>query len=89
MLYQEPGARHWKGGQTVNVSRSGVLFRPDEPLPATLSDLNFTITLPPAGGSPAPHVRCTGRIVRRAMAGGGGVVAVSIDGWAFAGKPRN
>jgi hypothetical protein len=92
LLYRERGARRWHRGRTVNVSRSGVLFQPDEPVSVRARDLDFVVALPLGGGMPAPRVRCVGRIVRRAFAECSdplSEVAVSIDGWALEGRPLN
>lgn len=90
LLYRERGARRWQRGRTVNVSRTGVLFQPDDSLPLCARDLDFVVSLPLGGGMPAPRVRCVGRIVRRAFDGGSdplSEVAVSIDAWALEGRP--
>lgn len=90
LLYRERGARQWRRGRTVNVSRTGVLFQPDDSLSLRTPDLDFVVSLPLGGGMPAPRVRCVGRIVRRAFAGCSdplSEVAVSIDAWALEGRP--
>jgi hypothetical protein len=90
LQYRERGTRRWQRGRTVNVSRTGVLFQPDDPLPLSARALDFVVSLPLGGGLPPPRVRCVGRIVRRAFAGFGGAlseVAVAIDGWALEGRP--
>jgi len=89
LLYRGPGESAWHLGSTINVSRSGVLFRTDGTLPGAIDSLDFILTLPVNGAAPAPHVRCTGHVVRVApeeLLGGGHAVAVSIDGYAMEGR---
>ncbi len=89
LLFRERGEPEWRRASTINVSRSGVLFRPDGPLPAANRVLDFVLALPLNGETPAPHVRCTGRVVRVASersAGAAHAVAVSIDGYALEGR---
>ena len=89
LLYREQGESAWRLASTINVSHSGVLFRPDGRAPGTGRTLEFVLTLPVNGATPQPHVRCTGRVVRIApgeLAGGGQAVAVSIDGYALEGR---
>jgi hypothetical protein len=89
LLFREHGQSEWRTGATINVSRSGVLFRADGTPPGTAETLDFILTLPMNGESPAPHVRCTGHVVRVAsgvIANGGHAVAVSIDGYALEGR---
>ena len=89
VLFRESGESPWRVGSTINVSRSGVLFRADGEPPPTTHSLDFIVTLPLEGETLAPCVRCTGRVVRIApgqAAGGGHDVAVSIDGYALEGR---
>jgi hypothetical protein len=89
LLYREHGESAWRLASTINVSRSGVLFRPDGRVPGTNRPLDFILSLPVNDATPAPHVRCTGHVVRIApgeLAGGGQAVAVSIDGYALEGR---
>jgi hypothetical protein len=51
--------------------------------------LDFILTLPLDGETLAPHVRCTGHIVRVApdvLANGDHAVAVAIDSYAMEGR---
>ena len=89
LLFREHGESAWRTGATINVSRSGVLFRTDGAAPRTTQPLDFLLALPLNGGSPAPHVRCTGQVVRVApgvLADGALAVAASIDGYALEGR---
>jgi hypothetical protein len=92
LLYRERGARRWRQGRTLNVSRTGVLFQPDVPMSTSARDLDFVVSLPLGGGLPAPRVRCVGHVVRGVLAGRDDAlaeVAVSIDAWALEGRPLN
>ena len=89
LLFREHGRSAWRTGTTINVSRSGVLFRAEGKPPASTRPLDFILKLPLNGDTPAPHVRCTGHVVRIApgmVAGGGHAVAVSIEGYALEGR---
>jgi hypothetical protein len=55
------GESRWRTGLTENISRSGLLFRPDGPL-AIDAPLEMRFVLP-AGPTP-PGVVCRGRVVR-------------------------
>ncbi len=86
LLFREHGGSEWYPASTVNLSHSGVLFQADGPLPGKGDTVDFVVTLPMSGIAPAPHVRCTGRVVRIGpdeVAGAGRGVAVTIDGYAF------
>lgn len=86
LRFREQGESEWRPASTINVSRSGVLFRADGPLADPVHALDFIIDLPLNGVTPGPQLRCTGHVVRIApgeLAGGGQDVAVSIDGYAL------
>lgn len=54
----------WSEGLTENISRSGVLFRAHEPLPAN-SQIELRVRMPwELTGSRAAEVLCKGRVVR-------------------------
>jgi hypothetical protein len=89
LLFREHGKSAWRTGTTINVSRSGVLFRAEGTPPGSTRPLDFILTLPLNGEAPLPHVRCQGHVVRIAPevpAGGGLAVAVSIEGYALEGR---
>lgn len=89
LLYREHGGVTWRVGTTIDVSSSGVLFRADENAPGISQHLDFILSLPLNGESPAPHARCTGRVVRidpGVCPFGGLAVAVSIDGYLLEGR---
>jgi hypothetical protein len=67
LRYRRPGQTAWSEGRTENISRSGVLFRADGPLPVDAAlELSFVL---PVGKAPT-GVRCRGRIVRSVPAAG-------------------
>jgi hypothetical protein len=89
LLYREHGSPQWRKGTTVNVSRSGVLFRTDGKVPGMSQRLDFILTLPLNRKSPEPHARCTGHVVRMnpdVFPFGGHAVAVAIDGYLLEGR---
>jgi hypothetical protein len=85
LSFREHGQTDWREASTVNFSHSGVLFRISGPLPCVGCAVDFVVTLPINGITPAPRVRCTGHVVRQEDGGGGGssAVAVVIDGYTF------
>ncbi len=86
LTFREHGQTEWHDASTVNFSHSGVLFHTTAPLPAVGHAVDFVVTLPLNGVTPAPRVRCTGHVVRQVLSdgpGGGSAVAVMIDGYAF------
>ncbi len=64
LLYRGSGESAWSEGTTVNISRTGVLFRPARPIPPQTM-LEFQILFPAevTGGMPA-NVVCRGPVVR-------------------------
>jgi len=75
----------WKVGSTIDISRTGVLFRPaDQDVPVG-ADLQLVIYLSRApleidGATlPAPDLYCGGRVARTADADGRPAVAMQID----------
>jgi len=89
LLFREQGESEWRGASTLNVSRSGVLFRADGPPPDMRRDVEFILALPVFGEAPGTQVRCTGRVVRLGpdeLAGGGCAVATTIANYEFVGR---
>jgi len=81
-MFREHGASEWRQASTLNLSRSGVLFRADGPLPDPGHVIDFIVALPLNGITPSPQARCTGHVVRVApgqLAGGSQAVAATID----------
>ena len=64
MRYRQQGESEWSDGTTINISRSGVLFRADKELnPATM--LEMRIVFPPEiTGECASNIICWGPLVR-------------------------
>jgi hypothetical protein len=75
----------WHAGSTVNISRTGVLFRPTEGDTVSAGDLQLVIylsrtTLEVAGATPLTHdLYCGGRVARTAEVDGQPAVAVQIE----------
>jgi hypothetical protein len=66
--YRLVGESEWRHGTTENISRSGVLFRTDQPLEPN-ARLEFSVELPTGiFGMAATEIQCRGEIVRRASA---------------------
>ena len=61
--YRPSGATAWRDGRTENISRSGVLFRTDQPI-SPKTRIEFLIALPEEVGGRAAAVICLGRVVR-------------------------
>ncbi len=76
LRYRSVGTSPWSEGRIENISRSGVLFRADEPLPVD-TPVEMTFALPV--GPDARDVLCRGRVVRTVpatgLAGTAGVAA--------------
>jgi len=59
------GEPEWRGGLTVNASRTGVLLRSGDRRPDLRSRVEFILTLPRVEGAHAGvEVKCTGGVVR-------------------------
>jgi hypothetical protein len=75
----------WQAGTTVNISRTGVLFRPPDGASPPAADLQLVIYLSRAplevdgAAIPTPDLYCGGRVARTADLGGQPVVAMQID----------
>jgi CheY-like chemotaxis protein len=62
--YRPLGENDWRAGTTENISRSGLLFRAEEMLPANIQ-LEINLVLPPEiAGLSAAEVVCRGEVVR-------------------------
>ncbi len=67
LQFRVKGEGQWKEGQTVNISRSGVLFRASQLL-AVRTPLEMTFELPAGlAEGPAATVTCQGEVVRTVM----------------------
>ena len=68
LKYRLLGEDDWREGQTENISRSGVLFRAEEMIPAN-AQLEINLVLPAEiAGLSAAEVVCRGEIVRSTAA---------------------
>lgn len=89
LRFREHGESEWHCASTMNVSRSGVLFRAEGPPPGMRRDVEFILALPVLGAAPRAEVRCTGRVVRLEepddLTGGGCVVAATIANYDIVG----
>jgi hypothetical protein len=61
--YRPTGATAWRDGRTENISRSGVLFRTEQPI-SLRTRIEFLIALPEEVGGRSSAVVCLGRVVR-------------------------
>jgi hypothetical protein len=82
VMYREVGVQEWLEGWTENISRTGMLFRCDAPLPVD-TVVELKLQLSPASGKEdhAAEVLCRGTVVRVEQVGGldtSTVLAVSI-----------
>lgn len=64
LRYRPAGQQDWKQGTVENISRSGVLFRAQEPVEVQTA-VDLTLVLGAPGGETPPEVLCWGVIVRR------------------------
>jgi PAS domain S-box-containing protein len=70
MHYRLAGENLWRRGTTENISRSGVLFRTDQPLEPN-ARLEFSVELPTdVFGMAATEILCRGEVVRQVDAAG-------------------
>lgn len=68
--FRAKGRREWSPGQAQNISRSGLMFTAEEPLPLVESAIEVALVMPAeiCGEAPA-EVLCQGRVVRVSEAG--------------------
>jgi hypothetical protein len=64
MRYRPSGERLWSEGHTENISRSGVLFRADQPVPLRATIVMLLALPVEIGGGENAIVICRGRVVR-------------------------
>jgi PAS domain S-box-containing protein len=70
LRYRPVGENQWRQGTTENISRSGLLFRAQEPLqPASQLEINLVLPVE-IGGLSATEVFCRGEVVRNVQPGG-------------------
>jgi len=64
LKYRSSGTAEWWEGQTENISRSGVLFRTDHPMPLQ-TPVDVLMSIPDeVGDAGSGMVVCNGRVVR-------------------------
>jgi hypothetical protein len=84
--WRPKGEGPWSDGRTLNVSRTGVLFHVDEPLPAG-TPVEMVLFLSSAiFERSAADVLCSGRVVRteaQTPTGYGPSLAATIDSYSF------
>ena len=74
--YRLSGEATWRHGTTENISRSGVLFRTDQPLEPN-ARLEFSVELPTnVFGMAATEIQCRGEVVRQVDPGEEGTTPV-------------
>lgn len=77
----------WRHGITENISRSGMLFRTDGPVPPQ-TVLDLVLMLPGSvAGEPTSRVRCQGQVVRTVAPDSSGIapaVAATVGGYQLA-----
>jgi hypothetical protein len=86
-LYRCAGEATWLAGRTVNVSRTGVLFRSVLPAVPAPTRIEFVLMLPSLGLPGRSLVQCQGRIVRCCASSDAGEcgIAATIDAYEFLG----
>ena len=84
--YRKSGELEWHRGTTINISRSGVLFRADHDLePETVLEMRIVFPAEVTGEAPA-RVLCWGPVVRKeppADAGSRPALAAAIVRYRF------
>jgi hypothetical protein len=87
LVYRCVGDDSWVTGLTVNVSRTGVLFRAPRPSAVAATRIEFILLLPSLGLPGRSRVQCQGRIVRHDAASSVDecVLAATIDAYDFLG----
>jgi len=89
LRYRTEADTQWQEARTVNISRTGVLFRTNNPLDIQTT-LQMILLLPPElGGDDAAEVLCLGRIVRTVpprSPDGPSFIAATISDYQFARK---
>jgi len=64
VLYQRPGANQWFEGESVDISRSGLLLATCHEVLGAGEDVSFIVCLPGRLLEPGGQVHCTGRVAR-------------------------
>jgi hypothetical protein len=85
IAYRSIFDERWQAGATVNISRTGVLFRPAAGATPQAADLQLVIYLSRApldvdgAEVPTPDLYCGGRVARTVVINGGPAIAMQID----------
>ena len=81
----------WQTARTLNLSRTGILFRTEGAAPDQEGQIEFIVSLPLFSAEMASRVRCTGRVARVAseVPDGGRAVGVTIESYEFLGSPSD
>ena len=67
LQYRTGGATEWRSGRDANISRSGLLFLAEQPLPVgSPVEVSFVIPMRIPGETPATVI-CQGRVVRQVV----------------------
>ncbi|MGE5199585.1 MAG: PilZ domain-containing protein [Rhodospirillaceae bacterium] len=92
LVFRQSAESEWQDAQTLNLSRTGILFRTEGAAPARDRQIEFIVSLPLFSADLDSRVRCTGRVARvaaEAPAEGGKAVGVTIDSYEFLGPPSD
>jgi hypothetical protein len=88
VLWRPRGRAQWIEGQSVNASRSGVLFRTDLGIDVgTTVEVLLSGRREPASTVAIADVLCEGRIVRKDDSGGT-ALAATIESYTFLPRPE-
>jgi hypothetical protein len=86
IIFRQANGDPWRSAWTLNLSRTGVLFRARGAKLDRRRGVEFVVALPPLGVRPAGQIHCNGRVVRMAPnlpADDGREVAVTIESYEF------
>jgi hypothetical protein len=87
LLYRRVGEGDWSTGQTVNISRTGMLFMGLPALLQAATEVEFVLMLQTLGRPGPSRVQCRGMVVRvvRTATEGACAMAATIEGYEFLG----
>lgn len=92
LQFRQSADSEWQAARTLNLSRTGILFRTQGQPPVTGRGIEFIVWLPLFSADLDSRVRCTGSVARVAAEGpaeGGRAVGVTIDSYEFLGPEGN
>jgi hypothetical protein len=90
VLYRCPGETEWRRGRSINISRSGLLFRAEGDIPVGTA-LELLLEMPAEiTGQPGEQVTCQAKVARTAPAEQGQPpwLGVAIDSYEFVAEQR-